>query len=161
MVNLEIEQKYLVQHLPDSSVWHTTSVIEQGYLCTGPVVRIRRIDEQYVLTYKAKTSGSDEKQVRINREEELPLTREAYEHLRKKCDGCLIEKERHCISYGKYTIELDVFHGKYEGLVLAEVEFPSVEEARKFNKPEWFGDNVSDDYHYSNAYMATNFLSDL
>ena len=152
---MEIEKKFLVKKIPEQKEWRNTSVIEQGYLCAEPVIRIRRLDEQYILTYKSRDGVKNETNICVNREEELPLTKEAYEHLRSKCDGCIIEKERNRIPYEGHVIELDVFHGKYEGLVIAEVEFATVEEARNFQEPEWFGQNVSDDYHYANAFLAT------
>lgn len=152
---VEIEKKFLVKAVPEQLESFDTSVIEQGYLCAEPVIRIRRLDEQYILTYKSRAGVKRVEDVCVNREEELPLTREAYEHLKPKCDGCIIEKERHRIGYEGYTIELDVFHGKYEGLVIAEVEFATIEDARDFKEPEWFGENVSGDYHYANAFLAT------
>ena len=86
------------------------------------------------------------------------LTRESYQHLIGKIDGVLIEKTRYTTCYPSgghiYKIELDIFHGHYEGMVLAEVEFPSEEEADQFVPPDWFAENVSDDCHYSNAYLA-------
>ena len=55
---------------------------------------------------------------------------------------------------GKYTIELDIFHGKYEGKMLAEVEFATEREVLAFTVPEWFGEDVSGDYHYTNSFLA-------
>lgn len=78
---MEIERKFLIkkENLPDLTEYPYHQ-IEQGYLCTEPVVRIRRQDEQYYLTYK---SGG-----LLSREEyNLPLTRNAYEHLCPKADG--------------------------------------------------------------------------
>ncbi len=155
---MEIEKKFLVKTIPEHLKLFDTSVIEQGYLCAGPVIRIRKLDEEYILTYKSRTGVNTVEDVCVNREEELPLTREAYEHLKPKCDGYIIEKERHRISYEGHTIELDVFHGKNEGLIVAEVEFATIEDARDFEEPEWFGENVSGDPHYSNAFLATGEL---
>jgi CYTH domain-containing protein len=152
---MEIEKKFLVTKMPEIKESLGTSVIEQGYLSSEPVIRIRRLDEQYILTYKSRENVEKQDGVCINREEEFPLTKAAYEHLKPKCDGHMIQKERQRIPYEGYTIELDIFHGKYEGMMVAEVEFATVEEAEKFSKPDWFGKNVSDDYHYSNAFLAT------
>ena len=83
---MEIERKFLLKSLPDhldSFPFHT---IEQGYLCTDPVVRIRRQDEEYYLTYKSKG-------LMVREEYNLPLTRDAYCHLRSKTDGILISKK--------------------------------------------------------------------
>ncbi len=150
---MEIEKKYLVKKLPDSLEQYDSTTIEQGYLCTRPVVRIRRRDEDFILTYKSK-KDAEGAAVCVNIENEMPLTREAYEHLQKKIDGILIQKTRYVIPWQGHKIELDVFHGRYEGMVLAEVEFDSLESAECFEVPDWFGENVSGDYHYTNAYLA-------
>ena len=82
----------------------------------------------------------------------LPLTQEAYEHLKSKADGLVISKTRYLIpEKNGLTIELDVFHEDYEGLLLAEVEFPSEEAANSYTPPACFGRDVtfSSDYHNS------------
>lgn len=152
---MEIEKKYLADVLPEHLEQYESLQIEQGYLCSTPVVRIRRMNEDYILTYKSKKDSPEGHPVCVNQEVELPLTQEAYTHLKEKIDGHLIEKTRYRIPYGAYVIELDVFHGTYEGMVIAEVEFPTVKEAEHFEPPRWFGRNVSDDFHYSNAWLAT------
>ena len=86
---------------------------------------------------------------------ELPLTKESYEHLRQKADGKQITKTRYLIPYEGYRIELDVFHGDYEGFYLAEVEFETEEQSTRFLPPEWFGKDVSGDYHYTNSYLSS------
>ena len=120
---MEIERKYKIESPPADYESYPCHEIEQAYLCTQPVVRIRRQDDQYYLTYKSKGLLSRE-------EYNLPLTEEAYLHLRTKTDGRLISKRRYLIPYGPYTIELDHFSSPKEGLFLAEVEF-----ARRKKKP--------------------------
>lgn len=144
MKSYEIERKYLVRTPPENLSSFPFHEIEQGYLCTEPVVRIRRQDDDYYLTYKSKG-------LMIREEYNLPLTAEAYGHLREKADGRLISKRRYLIPFQKYTIELDVFSSPEPGLLLAEVEFPSAEEALAFQAPDWFGKDVTDcpDYHNS------------
>lgn len=153
---MEIEKKFLIKEFPENLEQYDFSVIEQGYLCSEPVVRIRRMDDKYILTCKARQESENENDVCVNREEEFFLSKKSYEHLKEKCDGYIIEKRRYRIPYEGYTIELDIFYGKYEGMRLAEVEFSSVEESEQFNAPEWFGKNVSGDYHYRNAFLALN-----
>ena len=139
---MEIERKYLLRQLPEHLETYPSHCIEQGYLWTAPVVRIRRQDEEYWLTYKSKG-------LMVREEYNLPLTREAYLHLRPKTDGILICKTRYLIPLGGgLTAELDVFHDDYEGLFLVEVEFPSEEAAEAFLPPEWFGEDVT----FSSAY---------
>ena len=145
---MEIERKYLPRQLPEHLETYPSHRIEQGYLCTAPVVRIRRQDEEYWLTYKSKG-------LMVREEYNLPLTREAYLHLRPKTDGILICKTRYLIPLGGgLTAELDVFHDDYEGLFLVEVEFPSEEAAEAFLPPEWFGEDVTFSSAYHNSTLS-------
>lgn len=85
MEALEIERKFLVKKLPEDLKQYECRQLEQGYLCIEPVVRIRRSDDTYTLTYKGKG-------LLVREEYNLPLTKEAYEHLKPKADGILITK---------------------------------------------------------------------
>lgn len=145
---MEIERKFIVHNLPENLDSYPHSEIEQGYLCMEPVIRIRRINKQYILTYKSKG-------LLARAETEFPLDKQAYEHLLPKTDGILIQKTRYKIpdSHG-YLIELDVFHGEYEGLIMAEVEFPNKESALEYDGPEWFDDEVTFDPRYQNNNLA-------
>ena len=144
---MEIERKYLIEkeQLPADLASYPFHKIEQGYLCTSPVVRIRRQDDEYYLTYKGKGLMARE-------EYNLPLNEEAYRHLIQKADGIIISKKRYLIPLtGRLTIELDIFEGDLAPLKLAEVEFETKEEAESFLPPKWFGKDVtfSSDYHNS------------
>ena len=143
---MEIERKYLIPEIPNNLHITKTRKLEQGYLCTSPVVRIRKDNDQYELTYKS--SG-----LMVRQEYNLPLTKEAYEHLRKKADGRLIVKTRYEIPLDdRHKKELDFFHGYRAQLILEEVEFADEDEANQFTPPEWFGEDVtfSSRYHNSN-----------
>ena len=145
MKSYEIERKYLIHTIPFDLKEYAFHDIEQGYLCTEPVVRIRKQDDTYYLTYKSKGLMSRE-------EYNLPLTAESYEHLKAKADGNIIFKKRYLIPLPDgLTIELDVFAAPFEGLWIAEVEFSSEEQANAFTPPEWFGEEVtwSSEYHNS------------
>lgn len=147
---MEIERKFLIESLPAGYDTHPFHQIEQAYLCTEPVVRIRREDDSYYLTYKSKGLLSRE-------EYNLPLTKESYEHLRTKADGNILTKCRYllpCPDDSSLTIELDVFSGKFDGLVLAEVEFPSEAAARAFIPPDWFGKDVTFSGEYQNSRLS-------
>ena len=113
---MEIERKYLISHIPFDIAGYPFHQIEQAYLSTAPVVRVRQEDDTYYLTYKSKGLMARE-------EYNLPLTKESYEHLRSKADGRILTKKRYLIPMEgtEYTIELDIFLGEYEGLKLAEV----------------------------------------
>ncbi len=144
---MEIERKYLItaDHLPQNLDEYPFREIEQGYLCTDPVVRIRKDNDEYFLTYKSKGLMARE-------EYNLPLTKEAYLHLRSKVDGRIISKKRYMIPLGDcLMIELDIFLEDLTPLMLAEVEFPDEFSANHFTPPAWFGEDVtfSSDYHNS------------
>ncbi|MDE7310072.1 MAG: CYTH domain-containing protein [Eubacterium sp.] len=150
---MEIERKFIPKQLPDGLEQYACRSIEQGYLCTNPTIRIRKMDDTYFLTYKS--SG-----LLAHQEYEMPLTKEAYLHLRKKADGILITKSRYLIPLDSgHTAELDIFHGSLEGTTLAEVEFASVEEAQAFVPPDWFGKDVTYDSRYHNSEMSKGALS--
>ena len=102
---MEIERKFLIskENLPADLDAYPHHKLEQGYLSTAPVVRIRKEDDNYYLTYKSKGLMTRE-------EYNLPLTKESYEHMRPKADGILISKTRYLIpEKDGLTIELDVF----------------------------------------------------
>ena len=112
---MEIERKYLIHQLPNDLESYPCRIIEQGYLCTEPVIRIRRDNDTFELTYKS--SG-----LMIREEYNLPLTQDAYTHLLSKIDGRLIQKRRYMIPLpNDLTIELDLFEGDLAPLALAEV----------------------------------------
>ncbi len=145
---MEIERKFLIKELPGDLESYSCRQIEQGYLSTEPVVRIRRSDDKYILTYKGKG-------LLVREEYNLPLTQESYEHLREKADGILIQKKRYHIPYmEKYTIELDVFEGELAPLLLAEVEFETEQEAKQFQPPAWFGEDVTFSGKYQNSTLS-------
>ena len=147
---MEIERKFLIQreNLPENLEQYPSKVIEQGYLCTEPVVRIRKSNDNYYLTYKSKGLLARE-------EYNLPLTKEAYEHLKPKADGIVISKVRYVIpEKDGLSIELDVFKAPYEGLLLAEVEFPTEEAAHAYQPPKWFGEDVTYSTEYHNSTLS-------
>ena len=145
---MEIERKYLLNEVPDLTgvEFHK---IEQAYLCTGPVVRVRREDENYYMTYKGGGLMARE-------EYNLPLTKESYAHLKEKADGNVISKTRYLIPLEKEGLiaEVDVFDAPFAPLVLAEVEFETEAQANTFEAPEWFGEDVTFDGRYHNSYMS-------
>lgn len=151
---MEIERKYLIkkENLPNNFMDYPSHKIEQGYLCTSPVVRIRRQDDEYYLTYKSKGLMSRE-------EYNLPLTEEAYLHLKPKADGIVISKTRYLIpEKNNLTIELDIFHDVYDGLILAEVEFATEIDANNYLPPEWFGEDVTFSSQYHNSTLSQKKL---
>ncbi len=144
---MEIERKFLIRRLPPNLDSYEYLELEQGYLCTNPVVRVRKEGDAYVLTYKGKG--------KMMREEyNLPLSQEAYSHLLAKADGNLIHKRRYRIPLGNHIVELDLFSPPHEGLMIAEVEFDHLDDAKNFIPPDWFAEEVTQDKHYHNSYLS-------
>lgn len=145
---MEIERKFLIGEIPFSLEGYACREIEQAYLCTDPVVRVRRDNGDFYLTYKSKG-------LIVRDEYNLPLTKEAYAHLLAKHDGTVITKKRYEIpDKDGLTIELDVFEGDYAGLILAEVEFQSEAQALSYAPPAWFGEDVSNSAEYHNSTLS-------
>ena len=145
---MEIERKFLIAKTPDNLDSYPSHVIEQAYLCTAPVVRIRKRDDDYILTYKS--AG-----LMCREEAEHPLTKEAYAHLLEKADYNVITKRRYKIpEKDNLTIELDIFDGLFKGLVIAEVEFPDVESANAYVPPSWFTKEVTNESTYHNSTLS-------
>jgi adenylate cyclase len=146
---MEVERKFLVTELPDLAGTDSDE-IEQGYLAVGAEgeVRLRRKGDRLFLTAK-RGAG-------ISRDEaEVELEREAFEDLWPLTEGRRLHKRRHVIPHGDLTIELDVYEGDLEGLVVAEIEFGSEEEAGAFTPPDWIGEEVTGDERYLNETLAT------
>jgi CYTH domain-containing protein len=143
---MEIERKFTIKELPDLATFPAKKMV-QAYLNTEPVIRIRREDTHYYLTYKGKGLLARE-------EYNLPLNQESFEHLLPKADGIVISKTRYCIPYDKYMIELDVFENDLAPLIIAEVEFESEKEAHAFIPPAWFLEDVTNDKRYHNSNMS-------
>lgn len=159
---MEIERKFTINCLPKNLEQYPKKELEQGYLSKAPIVRVRKTvkngEEGYLLCYKSKLAlpKAEEKTANVCEEVELMLTKEAYVHLLSKADGRVLSKTRYLIPYQSYTIELDVFHGDFEGLCFAEVEFPTQEEAEAFCVPDWFLKDVTFDKRFRNNHMATD-----
>lgn len=155
---MEIEKKYKIRQLPENLKSYPNKVIEQGYLCTNPIVRIRKSNSEYILTYKSKF-GLDEKLLQVgcvSNEVEVPLSKEGYEHLKEKVDNYMIYKTRYIIPLEDgLKAELDIFEGRLKDLLFVEVEFPNLEVATTFKPPIWFGEDVSFNHQFKNNYLAT------
>lgn len=147
---MEIERKFLVnlEKLPFHYEQYPCRYIEQGYLCTGPVVRVRRDGSDYYLTYKSKG-------LMIREEYNLPLTEEAYRHLIKKADGRIIRKKRYNIPMEEgLLLELDIFEGDLAPLVIGEIEFPDESSAEHYCAPAWLGEDVTLSSQYHNSTLS-------
>jgi len=153
---IEIERKFLVKSDEFKAQAFTQNKIAQGYLSSLPerTVRIRIKGEKGFITIKG--IGQHGGMSRFEWENEIPLD-EAQELL-KLCEKGKIEKTRFEIKSDKHVFEVDEFYGENEGLVIAEIELESETEA--FEKPDWLGDEVTNDTRYYNAYLSKNPFKD-
>ena len=141
----EIERKFLVL----GNAWKTlgtATCMRQGYLSTDPerVVRVRIEGKAATLTIKGRSVGA----TRGEWEYTIPLT-DAEEMLTQLCLRPLVEKTRYRVVYDQMMWEVDEFSGENTGLVVAEIEL--TDENQAFVKPQWVGDEVTDDLRYYNA----------
>jgi CYTH domain-containing protein len=146
----EIERKYLVKGDAWRSMGQGTRY-RQGYLSTVKerTVRVRTVADKAYLTIKGVTEGI----ARAEFEYEIPVA-DANTLLDGLCKRPLIEKDRYKIPFAGLTWEVDEFFGENAGLILAEVELESEDQA--FDIPEWIGAEVSDDPRYYNANLIAH-----
>lgn len=142
----EIERKFLVSEtISDVVKYLQSKKIRQGYISDndGKTVRVRTKGEKGYLTIKGKTVG-------ISRDEfeyEIPFE-DANQLLANFC-AKVLDKERYELIVGEKKWEIDIFHGKLEGLKIAEIELESEEE--EFELPGWIEKEVSSDVQYYNS----------
>ena len=148
---MEIERKYLVTSDCYKQIAVARHHIRQGYISrekTG-TVRVRISDDKAYLTIKGKPAAGHF--ARYEWEKEIDV-KEA-EELMKLCQGTIIDKTRWIVPAKEEGLkwEVDEFHGKYEGLVVAEIELESEEQVVEL--PTFVGKEVTDDRRYYNANM--------
>jgi adenylate cyclase len=149
---IEIERKYLVKSDDFKSVFSKKSEIAQGYLSSVAerTVRIRIKGEKGFLTIKG--IGNETGISRFEWEKEIAV--DEAKQLLKLCEKGVIEKTRYEVNYQNHIIEIDVFHGENEGLILAEIELK--DENETIEKPDWLGEEVTNDKRYYNSYISQN-----
>ncbi len=147
----EIERKFLVAGDFKKDAFKATR-ITQGYLCSVPerTVRVRVKGEKGYITIKGIGSASGAS--RFEWEKEIPV--EEVKQLLEICEPGVIDKTRYLVKSGEHTFEVDEFYGDNDGLVVAEVELHSEDEA--FVKPEWLGEEVTGDAKYYNSMLMKN-----
>lgn len=184
---MEIERKYLLKYMPENLENYPHILIEQGYISTNPVIRIRKKvsaeSKKYILT--VKSSG-----LLARQEYELLLTSDEYNDLCNKVEGNIITKTRYNIPLSaihnkpevsklkssnsagidteKLLLELDIFENKFKGLIMGEIEFPDKETADKYVMSDIFSKEVTYDTRFHNSRMSemkadeiTSFISSL
>lgn len=145
----EIERKYLVKNT-DWKAAATGTLFRQGYLNSAKerVVRARTMGERAALTIKGITTGA----TRLEFEYDIPLA-DARELL-ELCEQPLIEKTRYKVDHAGLTWEIDEFHGVNEGLIVAECELESEDQAVEL--PDWVGEEVTSDPRYYNSNLIAH-----
>ena len=144
----EIERKFLVV----GTAWKAGlqgKRVRQGYLCVEKerTVRVRAVEAHGWLTIKGVTTGVS----RLEFEYPIPVA-DAHRLLDALCLQPIIDKTRYEIRHQGHLWEVDEFHGANQGLVVAEIELDSEDEA--FARPPWLGEEVSDDARYFNAELV-------
>ena len=147
----EIERKFLLKRLPADLSNYPHEEIDQGYMAVdrgGVQVRLRKKGNVRSLTYK--------KNLKTGREErEIRLSAEQFDALWPATVGRRLTKIRYDVPWNEHVIEVDVYTGRHDGVVVAEVEFEDEKSCRDFVPPDWFGEDVTGKSRYSNVVMAT------
>ncbi len=158
---MEIEKKFLVKNLPNNLESFKKTEISQGYISDiNPTIRIRKFDNQHILTIKSVENIAKDKQHLINEEIEFNISKEKFYKLSTKVDNNFIEKTRYFVEITDNIAELDIYHNALSPLITVEVEFQSEAQALEFNPPAWFGEEVTDDIRYKNFYLSKNGIPD-
>jgi CYTH domain-containing protein len=149
----ELERKFVLSEIPFELSGYPASEIRQGYLAIGAdgsEVRIRRRGERCSLTAKRGSGLARD-------EEELDLDDDEFDRLWPLTAGRRVEKTRYEIpADGDLVIELDIYAGELDGLITAEIEFGSDDQARRFATPDWLGAEVTENDAYKNRRLASD-----
>jgi CYTH domain-containing protein len=146
----EIERKFLIKRLPLEILRSRHFQIAQGYLANetgGRHVRLRKKRKTTSLTFKVGRAASRE-------EREIRLSPKQFATLWPATAGRRLRKTRYEIPWKNLKIEIDIYHGSNDGLMVAEVEFPSHASCRQFKPPRWFGREITGEKRYSNVRLA-------
>jgi adenylate cyclase len=152
-MGIEIERKFLVRDARWKALGQGT-LLRQGYLSSHPdrIVRVRIEGTSAMMTIKGRSVGTR----RGEWEYPIPLA-DAQVFLDTLCEKPIIEKYRYRIEHDGMIWEVDEFLGENAGLVVAEIELTS--EDQIFSRPEWVGEEVSDDARYFNANLLRHPFS--
>jgi CYTH domain-containing protein len=148
--NHEIERKFLIRKLPEKLDQFPHQQIEQGYLVAtrdGRQVRLRRRGDSCTLTFKTADGA-------VREEREIELGPEQFDKLWPATAGKRLTKTRHEVPWNNFLVEIDLYHGMNQGIVVAEVEFKNERECAEFLPPDWFGEEVTNNPRYSNVALA-------
>jgi adenylate cyclase len=152
MKMIEIEKKFLVLNDSFKEAAFTQNRIAQGYLSSVPerTVRVRIKGDKGYLTIKGISNNTG--MSRFEWEKEIPV--EEAQKLLLLCEKGVIDKTRFEIKIGNHIFEVDEFYGENEGLIMAEIELDTENET--FEKPNWLGEEVTNDKRYYNSYLSNH-----
>lgn len=147
----EIERKFLIDNFPNNLNFESKNEIEQYYIVNSKdlTIRLRRYNNKYFITFK---SGS----LMVREEKEIEIKQQDFEELKNIAPKNKIIKTRFIFFDRQYKVELDIFKDELEGLIIAEIEFKTEQEAINYNPPNWFGKEVTQDYKFTNSYLSTH-----
>lgn len=151
-MTIEIERKFLVTTLPESELGSSLrEEVQQGYLIVeaGREVRVRRKGQSYFFTEK---KGNGLKRV----ENETLITERIFNALWPLTEAKRLEKTRYSFMSDGVKLELDVYSGELEPLLILEAEFITEEQAQAWSPPWFAGQEVTGDKAYKNAQLAKN-----
>lgn len=149
---LEIERKFLVTSDCYKKEAFSKKRIIQGYLSSNPerTVRVRIKENKGYLTIKGNSNASG--MSRFEWEKEISV--DEAKNLLLLCEKGVIDKTRFEVKVGNHIYEVDEFYGENGGLEMAEIELQS--ETEWFEKPDWLGEEVTNDNRYYNSYLSKN-----
>ncbi|MEZ7498245.1 CYTH domain-containing protein [Flavobacterium sp. Arc3] len=149
---IEIERKFLVTSDAYKKEAFSQNRIKQGYLSSVSerTVRIRTKGDKAYITIKGVSNETG--MSRFEWEKEIPV--DEAENLLLLCQKGVIDKTRFEVKIGKHIYEVDEFYGENKGLIVAEIELKY--ESEPFEKPNWLGQEVTNDNRYYNSNLSIN-----
>lgn len=144
---MEIERKFVIQSVPEGV--SSGRKIIQGYLWYDPEVRLRKIGGEHRLTLKSEGTLTRE-------ESEHDIPEGLFSLLWPLVGSKVVRKTRHLLDYNDLVLEIDMYSGKHEGLITLECEFKTVDEAERFELPDWIGPatDVTNDSRFKNSELS-------
>ena len=155
MSGMEVERKFMVRGNSYRQLAYASDRIKQGYICSGHgrTVRVRFRGGRGYLTIKGPSLDGGLSRYEFEKE----ITPDEAEQLFCLCEPGIIDKTRWLVKSGQHTFEVDEFHGDNDGLVIAEVELASEDEA--YEKPAFIGKEVTGDRRFYNSHLRANPFS--
>ena len=153
---IEIERKFLVTNDDWRAAAHKVVPMAQGYLndlamvdggSMNASVRVRIEGDEARLNIKSRELGAS------RQEFDYPIPVADARALLALSVGGLVDKRRHYVEFEGHLWEVDEFLGDNAGLVVAEIELSSVDEA--FARPGWLGVEATHAQRYYNLALAS------